>query len=181
MSAPIRSGALPPPEGLLWIAVDFDNTLAECHFDLETGINHIGDAIPGALAKCQELADHGYKIIIHTSRPWWDYEAIEEWLNGHGFPYSRIVCGKLMARAYVDDRNIAVNRESWLPRETEQQNCQPYAALLGKRVEVTLDRGAPHIITIGKLLAWDNFGECMVETDNGEVVYCWPMLTVRPT
>lgn len=116
---PIRSGAVPPPDGLLWVAVDFDNTLAECHFDLETGVNVIGDPMPGARDKCCELFNHGYKIIIHTSRPWWDYEAIEEWLILHDFPFSRIVCGKLMALAYVDDRNILHTAPSWLPEQME--------------------------------------------------------------
>ena len=61
---------------------------------------------------------------------------------------------------------------------TTKEQAQP---LLGKRVEVTLNRasGEPATITIGKLLAWDDYGECMVATDNGEVVYCWPMLEIR--
>lgn len=111
----LRSGALPPPDGLKWVAVDFDNTLSRCRFNLETGDNLPREPMPGSLRKCRELIEHGYKIVIHTSRPWWDYELIEAWLDHYGYPYSAIVCGKLQAVAYVDDRNIDVNEPSWLP------------------------------------------------------------------
>lgn len=54
------------------------------------------------------------------------------------------------------------------------------STLLGKQVEIVLEREGkdPRIITKGKLLAWSTFGECMVETPSGEVVYCWPMLSI---
>lgn len=105
----------PPPDRhddrLLWIAVDFDNTLATTIWPQEG----IGEPIESSIEKCHELVKNGYKIVIHTSRPWMDYEAIEWWLTKHDVPFSRIVCGKLMAKAYVDDRNIDMNAESWLP------------------------------------------------------------------
>lgn len=106
---------MPPPDGLKWMAVDFDNTLAQGRYNLATGENGMGPPIPGTLAKCQELVDHGYKIVIHTSRPWFDYEAIEKWLTHYGYPFSAIVCGKLQALGYVDDRNIDHRSPSWLP------------------------------------------------------------------
>lgn len=114
-----RSGDAPPPDGLKWVAVDFDHTLATGLFDLETGQNPIGDPIPGTLGKCRELVTHGYKVVIHTSRPWFDYEAIEAWLDHYGYPYHAIVCGKLQAVAYVDDRNIDMRAASWVPGAQE--------------------------------------------------------------
>lgn len=111
---PIR-GTETPPDGIKWIAVDFDNTLCDAPFDAGLGVAVMGQPIPGTLEKCQELVEHGYKIVIHTSRPWYDYEAIEAWLNFYGYPYRSIVCGKLQALAYVDDRNIDHRAESWLP------------------------------------------------------------------
>lgn len=112
---PRLRGDEPPPHGLKWIAVDFDNTLCQTNYDLQTGENPMGPAIPGTLEKCLELVANGYKIVIHTSRPWYDYEAIEAWLRYHHYPFHSIVCGKLQARGYVDDRNIDHRAESWLP------------------------------------------------------------------
>jgi len=98
-----------------WIAIDFDLTLAANTYDIETGENPMGAPLPGTLGKCRELVDHGYKIVIHTSRPWYDYEVVEAWLMHYGYPFHSIVCGKLQALAYIDDRNIDMRSPSWLP------------------------------------------------------------------
>lgn len=94
---PISSG------DLRWLAVDFDETIAK-----NSGYP---DFIPTEpLPHCKEALDFivskGYKIIIHTSRPWQDYDNIEKWLVEHEIPFRRIVCGKLMAKIYIDDRNF---------------------------------------------------------------------------
>ena len=86
---------------LLWHAVDLDSTLAESVWP-EDGI---GEPIPAAIVYCKHVREElGEKIAIWTSRPWADYEAIERWLNDHGVPWDKIVCGKLLAKVYIDDR-----------------------------------------------------------------------------
>lgn len=87
---------------LLWYAVDLDGTLAEDIWP-EDGI---GQPIDPAVDFCFRIKADGYKIAIWTSRPWADYEAIERWLDDHQIPWNKIVCGKLLAKVYVDDRAI---------------------------------------------------------------------------
>ena len=102
---------------LLWMAIDLDGTLAEGIWTPENPTAAIGHPIWPNVAKCIKLASKGFKIVIHTSRGWTDYERIEEWAKHWEIPCSHIVCGKLLARAYIDDRNIDMNKESWLPDE----------------------------------------------------------------
>lgn len=100
---------------LMWAAVDFDGTLAQSKWTPEQPTYEIGDPVPGAYRKAVELHREGYKIIVHTARPWSEYEKIESWLQYHGFPYRRIVCGKLLANIYIDDRGRNAASTSWLP------------------------------------------------------------------
>lgn len=105
---------VPPPvrTELIWAAVDFDNTLAESSgwpdFVLTKPIEH-------NVAKLVELREAGFKIAIHTARGWEDFELVESFLNHFGIAFDRIVCGKILARCYIDDRAIPANSESWLP------------------------------------------------------------------
>lgn len=101
----------PKMGALKWLAIDFDNTLARSVWPRPG----IGGVMPGAIEKIDKARLAGWKIVIHTSRSWADYEQIEQWLITHGVPFDRIVCGKLLAAAYVDDRNIDANSESWIP------------------------------------------------------------------
>jgi hypothetical protein len=101
---------------LLWIAVDLDNTIAEGSWTPENPTSQIGSPIAVNVEKCRELVRHGYKIIIHTARGWTDYERIEVWCADNDIPVSHIVCGKLLAKRYVDDRNTDMNDASWLPK-----------------------------------------------------------------
>lgn len=107
----------PPPRRtkLIWAAVDFDNTIAYSMWTPDNPSFEIGDPVPGSLRKCVQLAEAGYKIIVHTARPWADYELIEAWLDYHDYPWRRIECGKLLAEIYVDDRARHSEAESWLP------------------------------------------------------------------
>jgi len=87
---------------LRWLGIDLDNTIAHTeppHYELQ-------DPMPGARDALNELTKRGWKIIIHTSRPWDQYETIESWLDDQGIPFRRIVCGKLLAKYFVDDRNL---------------------------------------------------------------------------
>lgn len=91
-----------PNDGLTWLAVDFDGTIAS-----NSGYpDFIPDKpLEGVKEELQHLESQGYKIIIHTARPWADYHNIENFMLNHGLPFRRIVCGKLLAKYYIDDRN----------------------------------------------------------------------------
>jgi len=102
---------------LLWYAIDLDKTLAEGKWSPNNPTFEIGEPMWDNIRKAREVEAAGYKIIIHTSRPWSDYENIEGWLNHYNVPYRRIVCGKLLAIRYVDDKAINADEASWLPEE----------------------------------------------------------------
>lgn len=104
---------VPPRYELIWAAIDLDGTLAATVWSPGSTTIPIGPPIPENIAKLQALVDQGRKIIIHTARPWSDYEAIEHWLNWHGIPWSRIVCGKVLAGIYVDDRGVHASEDEW--------------------------------------------------------------------
>src|SRR5690242_14912830 len=99
------------PDELIWAAVDLDGTLAISVWP-EPGI---GEPIGVNVAKALELRKRGYKIVIHTARGWEHYQEIEQWLVKHGVPFDKIVCGKLLARVYIDDRAITARSAVWLP------------------------------------------------------------------
>lgn len=98
-------------DGLKWAATDLDGTLAHSIWP-ELGI---GEPIWKNIGKMNELIDEGYKIVIHTSRHWSDYEMIEQWLEHYNIPVTKIVCGKPLAKMYIDDKAINADAESWLP------------------------------------------------------------------
>lgn len=105
----------PPKQraNLLWAAVDFDGTIAESSWSPENPTALPGDPIWENIAKLNVLVAAGYKIVVHTSRSWADYELIEAYLTRHRIPFSRIVCGKLLARVYVDDRAVHADELDW--------------------------------------------------------------------
>lgn len=107
----------PPPQRtqLNWAAVDLDGTLAESVWTPENPHGGIGEPIMANVGKVHQLVFWGYKIHIHTSRPWADYELIEAWLRHHEIPFHGISCGKLLARIYIDDRGRHADKECWLP------------------------------------------------------------------
>jgi len=92
------------------VAIDFDNTI--CH---NSGLPDFlpTESMEGAIEAIKYLVNKGLKIIIHTARPWSDYELVENFLNKHEIPFRRIVCGKLLARFYIDDRGVEYNGD-WL-------------------------------------------------------------------
>jgi hypothetical protein len=104
-----------PRSTLLWVGVDLDGTIAEPLWTPENPTSEIGVPIWSNLGKLVELTEAGYKIVIHTSRPWTDYEAIETWLNHYQIPWHQIQCGKPLFALYVDDRGRHSEEESWLP------------------------------------------------------------------
>lgn len=104
-----------PRDQLIWLAVDLDGTLAEKVWTPDNPTSEIGEPIWKNIPKLKQAVEQGYKVVIHTARPWSDYEAIELWLNYHNIPYRAIVCGKLLAAAYVDDRAIHADEKDWVP------------------------------------------------------------------
>jgi hypothetical protein len=105
----------PPRSNLKWAAIDLDGTLAEPVWTPDNPTAEIGAPILANVGKLRQLVFWGYKIVIHTSRPWTDYEAIEGWLNHHEIPFHKIQPGKILAAIYVDDRARHADAESWLP------------------------------------------------------------------
>lgn len=101
-----------PPDRteLKWLAVDFDGTIAGSVWP-DPGI---GEPIRVNVLKLREAARAGWKIVIHTARSWADYEVIESWLNHHEIPFKAIVCGKLLAHRYIDDRAVEADRSVWI-------------------------------------------------------------------
>lgn len=106
---------VPQRSNLLWIAVDLDGTLAEPIWTPSNPTSAIGAPILRNVLKLREAVRKGYKAVIHTSRPWSDYEAIEAWLDLHQIPFKAIQCGKLLAALYVDDRARHADDWNWTP------------------------------------------------------------------
>jgi hydroxymethylpyrimidine pyrophosphatase-like HAD family hydrolase len=109
----------PPRTELIWAAVDLDDTLAEGVWTPESNGRNIGAPIERNVEKLNELVASGMKIVIHTARGWEHYQSIESWLDHHQIPHHRIVCGKLLAAVYVDDRAVESEQESW-SRESQK-------------------------------------------------------------
>jgi hypothetical protein len=107
---------VPQRDRLLWIAVDLDGTLAEPIWTATSPTLAIGQPIRHNVVKLREAVRAGYKVVIHTARPWSDYEAIESWLVHHNIPFRRIQCGKILAALYIDDRGRHESEASWIPR-----------------------------------------------------------------
>jgi hypothetical protein len=105
----------PLRDKLIWVGVDLDGTLAYPTWTPENPTSEIGDPIWENVAKLHELVALGYKAIIHTSRGWTDYQVIEQWLNHYQIPFKEIQCGKPLYAAYIDDRAVRADDESWLP------------------------------------------------------------------
>lgn len=108
--------AIPLRTKLKWIGVDLDGTLAE-PWTSEVVANKIGDPIWTNVEKLKAVVALGYKPIIHTSRPWSDYENIRHWLEHYGIPFREIQCGKPLYAAYIDDRAINADDEHWTPND----------------------------------------------------------------
>jgi hypothetical protein len=99
---------------LKWLAVDLDGTLFRNNWSPENPDAGVGEPIWANIRKAYEAYEAGYKIVIHTARAWADYQKIEKALTGIAFPFKAIVCGKILAAAYIDDRAIPADHPDWL-------------------------------------------------------------------
>lgn len=109
---------MPRRSDLKWAALDLDGTLAEGIWTPTTPNAGIGKVIEANRQKAWDLVEAGYKAIIHTARPWSDYELIEQYCYAYNIPFSGIVPGKLLAAVYIDDRAKNASEESWIPEVT---------------------------------------------------------------
>ena len=91
---------------LNWLGVDFDGTLVNTKYPDFT----LGEPIHENVEKLKECVALGYKIIIHTARPWENHQMISKYLDDNNIPYDSIVCGKLLVHRYIDDRNIDISK-----------------------------------------------------------------------
>lgn len=110
-----------PRTTLFWIYIDLDNTLAEGIWTPDNPTTDIGDPIWKNVRKAEAVSDAGYKVVIHTSRAWTDFEAIEYWLNYWDIPFDGIQCGKPLGALYIDDRGRHESAVSWLPEDTDDE------------------------------------------------------------
>jgi hypothetical protein len=101
----------PEDSDVQFVAVDFDGTLFESVWP-DPGI---GDPIHGNFAKLDAVVAAGWTPVVYTARSWTDYDAIRHALAGMGYPGIRVVCGKLLAVKYIDDRALVAEDASWLP------------------------------------------------------------------
>ena len=100
----------PDQTDLKWYGIDFDGVLVESIWPNRG----IGPAIEENIYKYMEVVSAGFKPVIHTARPWSDYQIIESWMNDRHLPFKAIICGKGLFHRYIDDRAINSKEESWL-------------------------------------------------------------------
>lgn len=105
------------------VAVDFDGTLIP-FADLGDGYRLLvnGEPEPGAREALTRLRDHGFRVVIHSSRAWEGYGMrrvgftldMKNWLDRHEIPYDEIHIGegKPPAIAYIDDLAIRY-KDNW--------------------------------------------------------------------
>lgn len=62
-----------------------------------------------------------------------------------------------------------------MPEPADGPPFDSWRKLLGKNVIVRLD---DHVVTRGRLIAFDDGGEAKLVDEMGFVHYCWPMLDV---
>jgi hypothetical protein len=98
------------------VAVDLDGVLAQWDGQW-SGVESIGEPIPGAVEFTQELSKIA-DVLIWTTRtnPDENFElsqaaaraVVTRWLDQHGFAYRNVYIGegKPVAAAYVDDRAV---------------------------------------------------------------------------
>lgn len=93
-------------EQLKWIGLDLDHTLAENsgYPDFE-----LLKPMSGAKEFVDKIVEKDLKPIIYTARAWHEYNNIENWLDQHEIQHRRIICGKPLLLAMIDDKNIEFN------------------------------------------------------------------------
>jgi len=100
----IFSAALMTEAEFKWIGVDLDNTIAESAWSKDRF--GIGKPLAGAVKVLQKLNKLGWKIVVYTVRPSYQYRDIEKYCKYYKIPVREILTGKPMFKFVVDDRNL---------------------------------------------------------------------------
>lgn len=111
------------------IAVDFDGTLTNGGYlikeeEVEAGTHYDETTLPMKLNPSmrnflEEEHDTpgGCFIVVYTARPHSHHGFLYRWLTQHGVPFDAIVCGKIRADMYIDDK-------AFTPEDIENgKNC----------------------------------------------------------
>lgn len=96
-----------------WIGVDLDGTLAI--YEGWKGYGHIGDPVPGMLARVRSWVGEGKKVKIFTARCAHPdgLETVKRWLSALGLGGLEVTNIKDMGmRVLYDDRCIRVERNT---------------------------------------------------------------------
>lgn len=93
------------------VCLDFDGVLAQ--YDGWKGEAVLGDPLPGMSHVVELLRDHGFDVVVHTTRK---PEYVELWLAAHGFPPLLVAATKPPAICYVDDRGLRFEGPPFDPR-----------------------------------------------------------------
>ncbi len=112
---------LPERDELKWVGIDLDETLARGIWPTPG----IGEPIKRNVDKARWLAANGWKVHVHTSRPWHEYEKVKSWLHHNGVPHHGIQMGKPLYAAYIDDRAIFAGDADWTPKPSEVRRADP--------------------------------------------------------
>jgi len=95
-------------QDLKWVGLDLDDTLAT---NAGSPDYELGEPTKGAKEFVERIVADGLKPIIYTARGWTQYNVIEDWLNLHKIPFRRIICGKPLFVAIVDDKNVPFHKD----------------------------------------------------------------------
>jgi len=88
------------------IAVDFDGTITNGgEWNEESNPMEPNHAMKQHLIK-EFDGTKGAFIVVYTARPHIHHEFLRRWLTKYGIPFNAIVCGKVRADVYIDDKAI---------------------------------------------------------------------------
>ena len=113
------------PEGIKNYIIDIDGVVSEDIPNEEAYRMSDAKVIPGAKEQINKWYNEGHIITFFTARTEEHRKATEEWLNSHGFHYSKVIFGKPRGGNYhyIDDRHV---RASTFP------SGQPWKKLVRK-------------------------------------------------
>lgn len=101
------------------LLVDFDGVLHAYRRGWADGTAY-DPPMPGAWDAVQALLEHGYDLVVFSTRP---AAQIEPWLERYGFPPLRVTDQKEPAVALIDDR--AVRFVNWTSALAEVADRYP--------------------------------------------------------
>jgi len=85
------------------IAIDLDGTICETCWNESEALN--AEPIEGMIQKVNQLSAEGNFIIIYTARKDSMIPATLKWLRQHNVDFDAICNNKMVADAYIDDKN----------------------------------------------------------------------------